>query len=157
MTDLAVAARVEFARESLTDALWAEAMPLLVAHKDEIAHYADIPLEPDVAMYAAVDAAGALRCFTARRHGALVGYCLFFVRPNPHYASSLQAVQDVLYLDPSRRGMTGYRFIRWCDEQLAAEGVQVVYHHLKAKHDHAALMHALGYEVVDYIYAKRLG
>jgi len=152
-----MATKVEFARESLTPELWAEAMPLLFAHKGEIAHFADIPLEPDVAMYSAVDAAGALRCFTARRDGALIGYCLFFVRPNPHYASSVQAVQDVLYLDPERRGITGYRFVRWCDEQLAAEGVEVVYHHLKAKHDHPALMRALGYEVVDYIYARRLG
>lgn len=187
---------IQFAREPLTDALWDEAMPLLRAHKDEIAHFQDIPLEPDIPLYAANEAAGVLRCFTARdsetfyrdhhsckilgqdgpfytilvdgyecsnvahrselRLGRLVGYALYFVRANPHYKSSVQAVQDVIYLDPSVRGGTGYKFIAWCDAQLASEGVQAVYHHVKAKHDFGKLLERQGYELVDYIYAKRL-
>jgi len=177
---------IHFAREPLTPELWHEAMPLLVAHKQEIAHYADIRLEPDVQLYAANEQAGILRCYTARtdteirhgfsfparyqplnegapvvrdkvtRAGALVGYALFFVRSNPHYKSSVQAVQDVIYVDPSMRGGTGYRFIAWCDAQLAAEGVQAVYHHVKAAHDFGRLLERQGYELVDLIYAKRL-
>lgn len=154
---------IQFAREPLTDALWAEAEPLLRAHYDEISAFKDIPLEPDVALYMAGEAAGILRVFTARleydceaRHYPLVGYALYFVRPNPHYKSSLQANQDVIYLAPSVRGKTGLKFIAWCDDQLAAEGVQVVYQHLKVKADHARLMAYLGYEPVDTIYAKRL-
>jgi hypothetical protein len=171
---------IHFAREPLTDALWAEAMPLLQAHKDEIAHYPDLKLEPDIALYQANDAAGVLRCFTARMAGVfsvtparklndgesfewcesvanpLVGYALYFVRANPHYKSSVQAVQDVIYLDPSVRGGTGYKFIAWCDAQLASEGVQAVYHHVKAAHDFGKLLQRQGYELVDLIYAKRL-
>lgn len=147
---------IVFAREPLTDALWADAMPLLVAHWGEVAHYPDIPLEPDVAMYRAAEANGAVRCFTARDGEQVVGYALFFVRANPHYASSVQAVQDVLYLAPQVRGGTGYKFIRWCDEQLKAEGVQAVYQHVKSAHDFGKLLERQGYELVDYIFAKRL-
>jgi hypothetical protein len=162
---------IHFAREPLTDALWDEAMPLLEAHWREIAAFQDIPLEPDRETYAASEQAGVLRCFTARdtrrptrqppgsqwmMRDGLVGYALYFVRPNPHYKSSVQAAQDVIYLDPSVRGGTGYKFIAWCDAQLAAEGVQITYHHVKAKHDFGRLLERQGYELVDLIYAKRL-
>lgn len=151
---------VAFAREPLRDRLWDEALPLLVAHWREIAHYQDIPLDPDQAIYQSAADAGILRCYTVRRdasdRGELMGYAIFFVRPNPHYCSSLQAVQDVLYISPSARGTTGYRFIRWCDEQLRAEGVQAVYHHVKAAHNFGRMLERLGYECVDLIYARRL-
>jgi hypothetical protein len=166
---------IQFAREPLTESLWDEAMPLLSAHWAEIAAFPDIPLEPDRELYAAGEANGILRVFTARHYDPeylgpelkhlwhdlprlrpLVGYALYFVRSNPHYRSSLQANQDVIYLAPSVRGKTGLKFLAWCDDQLAAEGVQVVYQHLKVKADHARLMAYLGYEAVDTIYAKRL-
>ncbi len=154
-----------FAQEPLSADLWAEAMPLLVAHWAEVAHFKDIPLEPDLAMYRAADLNGAVRVFTVRRtefvadnvlRDVLVGYALFTVRPNPHYASSVQAFQDVLYIDPTARGGTGYRFIKWCDEQLRAEGIAAVYQHVKAAHDFGKILERQGYELVDYIYAKRL-
>ena len=86
-----------FARESF-DYVYAEAMPLLQRHYKEIAHYQDIPLEPDLERYRAMENIGALRIYTVRvgATGALVGYASFFVSKNPHYSSSLQAAQDVL-------------------------------------------------------------
>lgn len=87
---------------------------------------------------------------------SLAGYAIFFVRPNPHYSGSVQAVQDVVFLNPSIRGGNGYRFIAWCDEQLRAEGVQAVYHHVKVSHDFGPMLQRQGYELVDLIYAKRL-
>lgn len=155
---------IRFASEPFTDDLVAEMFPLLLEHWREIAVYQDIPLEPDIAAYRANAEAGILRVFTARADlgepadviPLLVGYALFFVRPNPHYASSIQAAQDILFLHPSVRGGTGYRFIAWCDDQLRAEGVQAVYHHVKAAHDFGILLERQGYEMVDKIYAKRL-
>jgi hypothetical protein len=147
---------IRFAREALTDALLAEFTPLLQQHWREIAHYPDIPLNPDYETYRAAESAGILRVYTVRDGSACVGYALFFVRNNPHYTGSLQAVQDVLYLHPSQRGGNGYRFIAWCDIQLQREGVQAVYHHSKAAHNFGALLNRQGYELVDLIYAKRL-
>jgi hypothetical protein len=166
-------ASVVFTQEPVTRALLTEALPLLAEHWGEVAHYQDIPLNVDVDGYLA--AAESIRCYTVRgpaneyhirtrergqwclAANELVGYALFFVRANLHYSQSVQAVQDVVYLHPSVRGGTGARFLAYCDAQLTAEGVQVVYHH--AKHAHPQLATALsrlGYTPVETIYGKRL-
>ena len=89
------------------------------------------------------------------RGNGLVGYAVFFVRGNPHYKSSRQAVQDVLFLHKSARG-NGARFVAWCDHRLVEEGTEVVYHHVKAAHDFGVMLERQGYELVDKVYAKRL-
>jgi N-acetylglutamate synthase-like GNAT family acetyltransferase len=50
----------------------------------------------------------------------------------------------------------GPDLIRYCDEQLRADGCQAVYHHVKAAHNFGPLLKRMGYELVDLIYAKRL-
>lgn len=156
-----------FARETLTEHLIAEMLPLLSAHWREVAQFQDIPLDVDIATYLNAESSGLARCYTVREpfvfdtfppsSNALVGYAVFFVRPNPHYRASVQAVQDVLYLDPSMRGGKGGEFIGWCDEQLRAEGVQISYHHAKLAHPQLGKALArLGYEPVETIWARRL-
>lgn len=136
---------------------WAEVAPLLQAQYLEVAHYQDIPLDPDVALYTALERDGQLRCYTARCDGALVGYALFLVRHALHYKGSLQAMQDVLFLAKGYRvGATGINLIRFSEQQLAAEGVQVVYHHAKLTNRVGDLLTFMGYDLVDRIYAKRL-
>lgn len=134
-----------------------EARPLFEAHYREISHFQDIPLDINEAAYMHLEESGLLRCFTARYNGELVGYCVFFVKHNPRYQSSLQANQDILYIDKSQRGaLFGKRLLEYCHDRLKAEGVQVVYQHTKAARSEGRFMVLLGYELVDYIYAKRL-
>ncbi len=150
--------RYLYFRELLNDGLLEEVGPLLRAHWVEIAHYPDIPLDPDFNSYRALEAQGNLRVFTARDALAgmeLVGYACFIVRANIHYRTSLQAVQDVLYIRPDRRGF-GRDFISWCDEELRKDGVQVVYHHVKLAHDWGRLLERLGYERIETIWGRRL-
>jgi hypothetical protein len=151
---MALKGNMIFKREQLSNVL-EELKPLLEAHYLEIAHYRDIPLIPDYEGYLRIESTGALRVFTIREDDKLIGYGLFFVKTNFHYSTSLQAVQDILFLSKERRGH-GKKFISWCDEQLRSEGVQVVYHHVKAAHNFGALLVRSGYELVDLIYAKRL-
>lgn len=147
---------LQFAAEIFCKELFEEVLPLLEEHYLEIAHYQDIPLDPDFDSYLAASQMGNLRCFSARNEaGALVGYAVYFVRKNLHYKSSLQAVQDILFIQKHLRG-TGGRFILWCDEQLRAEGVQAVYHHIKAEHNFGRLLERFDYQLVDLIYARRL-
>lgn len=150
---------VTYARE-LFDACYSEAIPLLEQHYAEIAHFQDIKLNVDIERYRAAEAAGALRIYTARLPDQrLVGYAAFAVGRNPHYADSLQAVNDVIYLDPNyRRGRVGVGLIAYCDEQLALEGVQVVRHHVKRAHPKLGfiLEHKFGYAAEDTIMVKRL-
>jgi len=79
--------------EELLSATWDEMAPLMLAHWREIAHYPDIELDPDKEGYALAESAGLVRFYTARADGRLVGYVIFFVRPNMHYRASRQAAQ----------------------------------------------------------------
>jgi GNAT superfamily N-acetyltransferase len=146
------------AQECVQDVM-AEIEPLLRAHYLEIAHFQDIPLNPDFDRYVRAERAGALRIYTARRNTDLVGYAIYFVQPHLHYSGSLQAQQDVLYLTPeTRKGGAGLWLIRYADQELASEGVQVVIQHVKARPDlnFGPLLERLGYELMDHLYVKRL-
>lgn len=131
-----------------------EMRPLIEQHYLEIAHYQDIALDPHWHFYCT---SPAVRLFTARDDGRLVGYAIFFVSQNKHYMQSMQAVQDILFVHPDHRGgLAGARLIRFCDAQLRDVGCQVVYQHVKSAHNFGPLLERLGYELVDLIYAKRL-
>ncbi len=148
---------MHFQREYLP-AIFEEIKPLISKHYLEIAHYQDIPLNPDWDAYKNAEDAGAIRAFTVRNADmALIGYQIFFVKHNIHYKSSKQASQDILFIDPDyRRSSVGYNFIDWCDSQLREEGVQAVYQHVKAEHNFGPLLEKLDYKLVDLIYARRL-
>jgi GNAT superfamily N-acetyltransferase len=147
---------MRFEREITTHDLCQEMLPLFQLHYQEIAHFQDIPLDPDFDQYVQMERAGFVRTYTARDdERKLVGYAVFFVRKNLHYKNSLQALQDILFIHPDRRGF-GVRFIIWCDRMLRMEGVQAVYHHVKEKHNFGPMLERLGYQLVDLIYTRRL-
>lgn len=146
---------MKFARENLAE-IAREISPLILEHYKEVAHFQDIELDPDWERYFEADDKGILRAYTARTsQGDLVGYAIFFVNKNMHYRKSLQAVQDILFLKKNSRG-TGGRLIDYADRELAKEGVQAVYHHVKNAHDFSALLVRKGYREVDKILVKRL-
>lgn len=150
---------MHFSRETVCAEFFEEITPLLEKHFHEIAHFQDIPLKPNFQRYIDIDRAGCLRTFTARdEFQKLVGYAVFFVQPNIHYQTSLQAVQDVIYLEKSQRGAgIGKLFIAWCDEELKLDGCQAVYHHVKENHKALGkCVESLGYKLVDLIYTRRL-
>lgn len=148
---------VEFARTEYSKNLIQEMLPIFADHFEQIAHYKDIKLDPDFEVYANCWNAGMLRIFTARNEGELCGYAVFFVRSNPHYKASIQATQDILFLTKAMRtGLTGFKFIKWCDDQLREDGVQAVYHHVKVARDFGKVLERIGYKLVDLIYSRRL-
>ena len=148
---------VAFTLEPLTESLKEELQPLLEKHWQEIAHDLTIPLQPRWDVYFALQAAGALNCFIARDDGKLIGYAVFFINFNLHYGSSLQAQQDIVFIEPAlRRGTLGTRLLKYAEAQLKAAGVQVVLHHVKAKHNWGPMLERLGYSLADLIYVKRV-
>jgi GNAT superfamily N-acetyltransferase len=148
---------VTFQRERAHD-LWAEIEPLLEAHYREIATFQDIPLAPDKGRYNGAEDAGTLRCFTARLDGKLIGYAVFFVSWHAHYATSKQALQDVVFVSAEhRRGRLGLELLRYAENALADECVDVAHHHVKVKHPALGrLLEHMGYEVTEHVYTKRL-
>ena len=148
--------RITLARERASTVL-DDIKPLLIAHYREIAHFQDIPLDPDYTRYLEMDLKGLLRIYTVRDHELLVGYALYFVMPALHYRGSLQAFQDILFIHPDyRKGRSGMALLKFSHEALKSDGVQVVRQHVKAAHNFGPLLERLGYELEDLIYTKRL-
>jgi GNAT superfamily N-acetyltransferase len=143
-----------FQRETVAKVI-DEIKPLLEKHWEEIAHFKDIALDPEYETYHKAEAADRIRVFTVRAtEGDLIGYGVFFLG-SLHYRATKTASQDILFVLPEHRGITGYRFLEYCDNQLKAEGVKIVYHHVKVAHDFGRLLRRIGYEAVDTIYARR--
>ena len=148
-----------FALETLEQVRASRIEVLLRDHWHEVAHFPDIPLEPDWEAYDQVERAGRLKMFTVRVGGVLVGYAAYIINHNPHYKSSLQAVQDVIFIAPAhRKARVGAHLILYADTYFRGQGVQAVYQHSKAKKelDMGPLLKRLGYELVDTLWAKRL-
>ena len=147
---------MKFAEEPITLELLEEVKPLLEKHWEEIAHYKDIPLDPDYDMYLKGQQVGMIHAYVARDgDGKVIGYAVYVVRPNIHYKKCLTATEDIIYIDPERRGV-GLFLIKWCDEQLKLLGVQMVTHHIKFAHDWSKALMRLGYEKTDMQLCKRL-
>jgi hypothetical protein len=148
---------VTFQRERAHD-LWGEIEPLLEEHYREIATFQDIPLMPDRERYNAAEDNGTLRCYTARLAGELIGYAVFFTATHAHYATSKQALNDVVFLSaPYRRGRVGLMLVRYADAELEKESTDLNHYHAKVKHPALrTLLEHEGYEVTEYVLTKRL-
>lgn len=135
-----------------------EIKPLLWEHWAEIAHYDDIPLDPNWPQYEAMESGGLLRVFTVRdERFALIGYCIYVVAPGLHYKPVTYANQDILFILPEfRRGRIGRRLVRFTEDALKQEGVHIVLQHVKVKYDFGPMLRRDGYEPIDTVWGKRL-
>ena len=147
---------MKFAREEYSLQLVSDMMPLWKSHYAETHDEMYGPLNPDLGFYE--KAQGIMRIFTVRDDaGSLHGYQVFFVMNDPHSMGIVQAVQDILYLcKDSRKGLAGYKFIKWCSEQLEAEGVDLIQQRISARHDFGPVLQRMGFELEDLTYTKRL-
>ena len=146
-----------YQRETFEEA-YKDALPLLEKHWAEISSNLDIALDVNVEAYRLSEKSNLLRIYTARDEGVMVGYVAIFVHKGLHYQQSLQATQDVFYVDPEHRGkMMGLRLIKFVEDNLRKEGVQVICQHVKIKHPALGrLLERSGYTAVERIYQRRL-
>lgn len=135
-----------------------DAKELLEMHYQEIALNQDIiKLNPDVEQYEAAEQSGALRIFTAREDGKIVGYFALIVHRALHYQDHLYATNDVIFLHPDhRKGYTASKLIKFALECLAQDGVSMVFINTKIHRPFDVLLQRLGFNHVENVYAKRL-
>ena len=145
---------IEFKLENLAN-VKREAEPLLQQHWEEIALNKDIiKLNPDWRAYAELDRVNALRVFTARKDGKLVGYFVVIVSKALHYADHLFANNDIIFLTkPARKGLTGLKLIKFAIESLQAEGITKLHINTKAHQPFDPILERLGFEEIERVYS----
>jgi GNAT superfamily N-acetyltransferase len=145
--------------ESLTD-VRPELEKLLPLHWQEIARDRSDPrfgLKPDWETYHALEREGQFFFLACRVDGKLVGYLIGFVRRQLHYVKSLAFTADIYFLLPEyRKGRIGVELFRQAETALRRRGVDKIYLGSKARADldRSKLFEHLGYEKIEYIFAK---
>ncbi len=148
---------VTFARERLTEALWAEMRPLAEAHQAETGVVRTVKL--DLGAYLSGQQSGAMRLYVARAGNVLIGYCSTIL----HICSfdqGLEAHEDAIYLEPAWRGTTGSAFERWIDDSLTAEGVRRTFRERlihPGEEERATRRGPLGYRPQSVLWRRELG
>lgn len=146
---------IAFTEEKPSDSLMREIAELASAHYEETIDD-DAPPKIDGSFYKPMYDQGTLRVFTAR-NGSLVGYSVFLVIGNRHKEGEVSAMQDAVYLKPDfRKGDTGLKFMRHCEDALIAHGVSVLYQFTSAKKDISPLLKRMGYRQTEVVYTRRV-
>lgn len=148
---------MKFALENLAK-VRREIEPLLEEHWQEIALNKDIiKLNPDWRQYAKLDEINALRIYTARKDEKLMGYFVIVVSKSLHYRDHLFANNDIIFLTkPARKGLTGFKLIKFAMESLQAEGVTKLHVNTKTHQPFDPIMERLGFEEIETVFSKVL-
>lgn len=148
---------MDFALENLAK-VRREIEPLLEEHWKEIAlNKETIKLNPDWRAYAELDRINALRIYTARKEGKLMGYFVILVSRSLHYKDHLFANNDIVFLTKSaRRGLTGLKLVKFAVESLQAEGVTKLHVNTKTHQPFDPIMERLGFEEIETVFSKLL-
>lgn len=131
---------------------------LIDLHYKEIAlNQSKVKLNPDWALYAALEAEGKLKIFTARDAGVLVGYFVVVVGVNMHYKDHLFACNDIIYLHKDyRRGFAGVKLIKFAKACLTEDGVSVLTINTKVHQPFDKLLERLGFNLIERVYSSYL-
>ncbi len=132
---------------------------LIEMHWEEIAlNKGKIKLNPDWEAYKDLEEKGALKIFTARKEGELIGYLVVICQRNLHYKDHIFASNDIIYLHPDhRKGFTGLRLIKFAEKCLRQDGVSVFAINTKAHKPFDRVLEYLGFGLIERIYSKFIG
>ena len=149
---------MKIAHESLYN-VKEDIQPLIKEHWKLVAlNQGKIKLNPDWQEYARLDSIGALRIFTARKDGKLVGYFFLIVAKSLHYQDHLFATNDVLFVLPEyRAGNTGYKLIKFAEQHCKEAGVSLMTINTKVHIPFDKLMQRMGFNLIERVYSKFVG
>mgnify|MGYP001250854184 FL=1 len=132
---------------------------LFQKHWEEIALYKDkMKLNPDWEFYEHLYQEGMLGLYTARKGSKLIGYFVVIAKPHPHYKDHLVAANDIIFVDPDhRKGLVGYKLIKFAKENLKQLGVSVLAVNIKVHKPFDKVLQRLGFENTERLYTVYLG
>ncbi len=136
----------------------AELLPLLQAHRDELAtNQRLMQLAPNVDAYRALENTRSLLALVAYRGDEIAGYSINFIGPHLHYSGLRYVHNDALYVKPEHRGgRLGLRLMRETEWLARERGARLMMWHAKPGTALEKLMPRLGYGVQDIVFSKEI-
>jgi len=144
----------EIRAERMADIL-PELHPLHEAHWQETEGYRHgFSLNPDYLRYQAIERAGGLIQFTARKDGELVGNLRLFMSESLHTQTSL-VTEDTIFLKPEHRGgFLAMAMLRFGEDAVRSLGAQEIRSNSKLVNRADVLMRRMKYEPFAIQFAK---
>jgi hypothetical protein len=122
----AVLREIELQQEHYSEELVAELVPMLRKNWQSSSSYQEsIDLQPNLARYKQMDAAGMVLCMTARDQGKLVGYCIWYIVTSLNY-NGKSAHGVAWYVDDEHHGY-GISLLRRGHALLRAQKIDRFY------------------------------
>ena len=145
--------------EPLSDSLYQELKPLLLAEWEEVGYRKDLlKLSVDLVAMDALARAGRLAIFTLRVDGNLYGYVTFTIMQHPKYCTTLWASMLGWYVSPeARKPMISKRHLQFALQWLKQYGIQFVQGACRVDHPSAGkLLESEGFKPYEMGYLKVL-
>ena len=146
---------VNFQREQAGAQNIKDITPLLESYRREVGYFTNLKLDPGFERYEQLEKLGALRAYTARLDGKLIGFCLFLFYPYLHFKNDIFALHDILYIMPKHRGF-GYEFLKWCNERLKEDGASIIMYSVSLNFNYGSLLKRLDFKLSDHLYSKEI-
>ena len=128
---------------------------LHVLHWNETEGYRHgLALNPDYLRYQAIERAGGLIQFTARKGGELVGNLRLFLSESLHTQTSL-VTEDTIFLKPEHRGgLLAMAMLRFAEQVVVSLGAQEIRSNSKLVNRADVLMRRMKYQPFAIQFAK---
>jgi GNAT superfamily N-acetyltransferase len=131
-----------------------DSLDLVRDHWDEIVEDSRV-LDPHWDLFDGLERIGALRVFVARDDAGVVGYAVFILQPHLHCKGLLSAHNDAVFMRKDKRSSgDGYRLLKYCDDELSAAGVGMIFWHVKPRRDFGSALERMGYRMHEKIYTR---
>ena len=145
---------ITYQRESFSQFI-ADGKELFAIHNQEVVTQVDgIPLDVNYKAYFKLEEMEKLEVHTVRDDGKLIGYSLWMLYYHIHYKSSLTATSTLIYIIPEyRKGLLGYKLIKWSIDKIKKRGVQRLIIGVKPDHDFGKLLERLGATLFEKTYS----
>lgn len=143
--------KITFQEETMSDII-DELVPLFGDHYTETGAFGGmrLPLNIQWQAYKIIEDKGMLHFVTARKGNELIGYYVSIVAPHLHFAGSLVAENDTLFLRKEyRKGLTGCKLIKYAGEALRKK-CEVVILSLPVGKEYIGVAKHSGFELIGY-------
>lgn len=137
------------------DSILEELFPLWREHHNELVGE-QVPLQPDIARYIAVQQQGNLVVFSIRdKNNKLCGYSFFFLSKHIHRTQVIKADNDLFFITKShRKGWLAKKFIKYCEKKLFNNNISQIGMRTKNRASFGPLLEYCGYVPEEQFYLK---